>query len=81
MVKVSNLGKITQEQKTEENLLKLIGEKNPNLDMKKLELDYTNNKTFLIPKPGSKGYKNKVEIRFDTLTNQDLQVIEKVKSI
>ncbi|WP_238543710.1 BspA family leucine-rich repeat surface protein [Mycoplasma yeatsii] len=71
LIKETNLGTINESDKTNENLLKLIKEKNPSLDINKVELVIQENKVIVKPKTGEKSYKGEVEITF-SLTNIDL---------
>ncbi|MBY7705073.1 hypothetical protein JIY74_33525, partial [Vibrio harveyi] len=53
----------------DQNLLKLIKEKNPSLDTNKVELVVQENKVIVKPKTGDKTYEGEVEITFSLSTS------------
>ncbi|MDQ0567385.1 BspA family leucine-rich repeat surface protein [Mycoplasma yeatsii] len=71
LINKKDLGPINESDKTIQNLLKLIKQKNPSLDINKVELEIKENKAIVKPKTGEKSYKGQVEITF-TLVNIDL---------
>ncbi|AJM72179.1 BspA family leucine-rich repeat surface protein [Mycoplasma yeatsii] len=77
------LEQVNDSQKNREELIELIKEKNPNIDIDfdKLDLDIYDDKVIVKPKDGDKTYKNEVEIKFNVLYEVDRKNIEKIKSI
>ncbi|MBY7704186.1 hypothetical protein JIY74_28485 [Vibrio harveyi] len=74
MINVTNLGIINRSDKTNQNLLlNLIKEKNPGLDINKIQLDIQQNKVIVKPKTGDKTYKGVVELVFKV--TQDLTTL------
>ncbi|KNG79542.1 BspA family leucine-rich repeat surface protein, partial [Mycoplasma sp. HU2014] len=80
-----DLGTINSSDKTNQNLLKLIKEKNPGLDTDKVELVVQENKVIVKPKTGDKTYEGEVEFTFKVLTKEEqinIQInINKIKAI
>ncbi|KNG79709.1 hypothetical protein [Mycoplasma sp. HU2014] len=74
VINVTNLGIINRSDKTNQNLLlNLIKEKNPGLDINKIQLDIQQNKVIVKPKTGDKTYKGVVELVFKV--TQDLTTL------
>ncbi|EOA06934.1 Hypothetical protein, predicted transmembrane protein, DUF285 family [Mycoplasma yeatsii 13926] len=71
LINKKDLGAINESDKNIQNLLKLIKQKNPSLDINKVELEIKENKVIVKPKTGEKSYKGQVEITF-WLVNIDL---------
>ncbi|MDQ0567961.1 BspA family leucine-rich repeat surface protein [Mycoplasma yeatsii] len=85
LIKHKNLGTIEKSQLTEEKIIQLIKQKNPNLDLdfSKLQLEINEQKSTatIKPKIGDKTYKRQVNLKFDLFTEDDTKIIEQIKSI
>ncbi|UWD34997.1 hypothetical protein NX779_04320 [Mycoplasma cottewii] len=81
VIKELNLGEIDKSDKIHDVLLNLIKEKNPDLDLDKIELDnIQQDKVTVRPKVGDNTYKGHVDIVF-SIIDQEEKIINKIKHI